>query len=116
MLKWLTRGREDAKPQKLALDLAKIAEQDLTVVFKHSTTCPLSFAADREMRAFMASHPEVPVHKVLVREQREFSQQIAAWTGVRHQSPQVIVLRKGAVVADASHGDVTEEYLAEAIH
>ena len=125
MLKWLRGSREDAKPretkpgeavrpQKLALDLAKLAERDLVVVFKHSTTCPVSFMAERQMRAFMASHPEVPVEKVLVREQRELSLQIAEWTGVQHESPQVIVLRKGTVVADASHGDVTEDYLAEA--
>ncbi len=124
MLKWLTRGREadkpreetktrGAEPQKLSLDLARLAEQDLVVVFKHSTTCPVSYAADREMNGFMARHPEVPVQKVLVREQRELSKQIAEWTGVRHESPQIIVLRKGAVIADASHGDVTEDYLAE---
>jgi bacillithiol system protein YtxJ len=131
MLKWLSRGSkeskepkpaaaavqpgESAKPQKLPLDLARIAEQDLVVVFKHSTTCPISYVADRQMRAFQASHPEVPVFKVLVREQRDLSRQIAEWTGVIHQSPQVIVLRRGAVAGEASQGDVTEEYLEEAI-
>src|ERR1044072_1211531 len=128
MLKWLLGNREATEPrveptpraategnapQKLSLDLARLAEQDLVVVFKHSTACPVSYAADREMRGFMARHPEVPVQTVLVREQRDLSRQIAEWTGVRHESPQVIVLRKGTVVADASHGDVTEDYLAE---
>ena len=126
MLKWLTRSREPDKPheepkpratepQKLPLDLARLAEQDLVVVFKHSTACPVSYAADREMNGFMARHPEVPVQKVLVREQRDLSRQIAEWTGVRHESPQIIVLRKGTVAAEASHGDVTEDYLADLI-
>ena len=127
MLKWLTGGREADKPRaevkpheagqppKLSLDLARIAEQDLVVVFKHSTACPVSYAADREMRGFMARHPEVAVQTVLVREQRDLSRQIAEWTGIRHESPQVLVFRKGAVVTTGSHGDVTEEFVADAI-
>jgi bacillithiol system protein YtxJ len=109
MLKWFTgTGAEHDTP---VFDKARVGAQDLAVVFKHSTTCPISFAADREMRAFIASHPQVPVHKVLVREQRATSNDIADWTGIEHESPQVIVLRNGKVVASASHGEITEDYL-----
>ena len=114
MLKWLTGGRNEGDANRPVFDQAQVAALDLAVVFKHSTTCPVSFAADREMRAFQAANPAVPVFKVLVREEREASQQIAKWTGVEHESPQVIVFRKGSVVSAASHGDVTEDYLVEA--
>ena len=109
MLKWF-RG-SDVVEDLPVFDKTRIASEDVAVVFKHSTTCPVSFAADREMRAFIASHPQVPVHKVLVREQRATSNDIADWTGIYHESPQVIVLRKGKVVASASHGEITEDYL-----
>ena len=42
-----------------------------------------------------------------VRAERPLSQLIAARTGVRHESPQIIILRNGAVVWSASHGDIT---------
>jgi bacillithiol system protein YtxJ len=113
MLKWFSGS--ESKQDLPVFDQKRVAELDLAVVFKHSTTCPVSFSAERQMNAFMRSHPEVPVYKVLVREQRTTSNQIADWTGVEHESPQVIVLRKGAVVASASHGEVTEDNIDELI-
>ena len=70
MLKWFSgsESKAEGKEDLPVFDQARVAELDLAIVFKHSTTCPVSFSADRQMRAFMASHPEVPVYKVLVRE------------------------------------------------
>jgi bacillithiol system protein YtxJ len=39
------------------------------------------------------------------------SQQIAARSGVEHESPQIIVFQRGAVVWNASHHDITAEAL-----
>lgn len=57
-------------------------------------------------------HPSVPVHTISVLAERALSRRIAAWTEVRHESPQVIVLRHGRVVTAASHEQVTAEYLS----
>jgi bacillithiol system protein YtxJ len=113
MLKWLSGS--ESKQDLPVFDQARVAELDLAVVFKHSTTCPVSFYADRQMRAFMTSHPQVPVYRILVREERATSDRIADWTGIEHESPQVIVLRKGKVMASASHGEVTEDNIAELV-
>jgi bacillithiol system protein YtxJ len=42
-----------------------------------------------------------------VRAERLLSQRIAARAGVGHESPQLIILRRGAVVWSASHNDIT---------
>jgi hypothetical protein len=100
LAKW-TRGSEKdgGKPQfRSAGDVQELLREDLAVVFKHSTACPVA-----------------PVYLVPVIKERPFSQRIAAETGVRHESPQVIVLRKGAVVATASHGDITADELGEMV-
>ena len=55
----------------------------------------------------MAEHPGVQAYLVDVRAQRSLSQQIAARTGVQHESPQVIILRRGASIWHASHYDIT---------
>jgi hypothetical protein len=58
MLNWL-RGAAQTSEEP-AFDLAKVAGDDLAVIFKHSTSCPISFRADRQINAFRAEHPEVP--------------------------------------------------------
>ena len=44
--------------------------------------------------------------------QRPLSQLIAARSGVEHESPQVIIFRRGAPVWNASHHDITTDALA----
>ena len=77
-------------------------------IFKHSTICPMSSAAFREFTAFVASHPELPCWKVLVRENRHLSLSIAEKSGITHQSPQVIIYYLGKPIWDCSHGQITE--------
>jgi monothiol bacilliredoxin len=87
----------------------------LAIVFKHSTLCSVSARAHREAEAFLRSHPEHEIHVVHVIEERGVSDHIATVTGVRHQSPQILVLRKGEVVWHVSHFDVTAEAVASAV-
>ncbi|HOF88112.1 MAG TPA: bacillithiol system redox-active protein YtxJ [Armatimonadota bacterium] len=95
-------------------DLLAESGRGPVVIFKHSTRCPISGAAEREMSRFVAAHPDVPCRQVLVIEQRPLSLEIAAVTGVAHQSPQVLVLRNGAVAWTASHYGVTCAEVEEA--
>ena len=67
---------------------------DACWVFKHSTACPVSARAADEVQAMDS---ELPVYWVNVREQRDLSNWMAARYGVRHESPQLILLRGGAV-------------------
>lgn len=83
-------------------------------MFKHSRSCPVSWRADAEVQQFSRLHPDVPVFKLTVQQDRELSRRIADWTGIEHASPQVIVLRNGAVASSESHEGVTVEYLQSA--
>jgi bacillithiol system protein YtxJ len=94
-----------------ALDELLARSQDAPViVFKHSTTCPISSAAYREM-----SKVEEDIALVIVQGARALSQKIAAQTGVRHESPQAIILRKGQVVWTASHWSITSDAVTAAM-
>ena len=57
----------------------------------------------------------VPVFLVDVLSQRPLSRRIAAELGIRHESPQVIVLRRGTAFWHASHYDVTADALAKEV-
>jgi bacillithiol system protein YtxJ len=80
------------------------------VIFKHSLTCPISSAAFDQMEAF-----EGPVSLVEVQKARQLSNEIERRLGVPHESPQVIVVRNGQVVWNASHFRITSEAVSKAV-
>lgn len=80
------------------------------VIFKHSNSCPISAAAYREMEQL-----DNEVVLVEVQSAREVSRELADITGIRHESPQVIVLRNGKAVWNASHFGVKAREVAKAL-
>jgi bacillithiol system protein YtxJ len=86
-----------------------VLEQEIAVLFKHSPTCPVSWMAHREMMQFRSQQPDVPLYLVSVRRRRDISRFIAENTGIQHESPQVIVFRRGKAVASTSHDGITAD-------
>lgn len=65
-----------------------------------------------EVETFLRGQPNLTAFTVDVRSQRPLSQQIAARAGVEHESPQVIIFRRGTPIWNASHQDITAAALA----
>ena len=80
------------------------------VVFKHSNACAISTRAYRELEKL-----EAPVNILEVQTAREVSREFSHLTGVQHETPQVILLRNGKAVWNASHFDVTAGEVAKAL-
>jgi bacillithiol system protein YtxJ len=93
--------------------LNEVREAPLAILYKHSTRCPTSWGAKREIERFVQQKPDVPVYIVDVVEHRSLSRQLAEELGVRHESPQAILMRSGEVVEHASHRQITVRLLAE---
>jgi bacillithiol system protein YtxJ len=81
------------------------------VLFKHSLTCPISYAAYEEMSLMKTE----AVNLIIVQDARHISNEIAERTGVRHESPQTIILRDGKPVWHASHYDITKSSVTRAL-
>ena len=96
-------------------DYDLLASHDLSIVFKHSTTCPISLYAHREVARFCERRPDAEVYLISVRQRRDLARHVTQKTGVEHESPQVLVLRRGDVLASASHSEVTADWIAWAI-
>jgi len=79
------------------------------VVFKHSNTCGISSAAYREMEKLD------DVNLLEIQSARELSNEVESITGVEHESPQVIVLKNGKAVWNASHYGVKAVAVADAV-
>jgi bacillithiol system protein YtxJ len=73
------------------------------LVYKHSTTCPISATAGQEVRAMKT---DLPIYWINVREQRELSNWVAETYHVTHESPQLILIRDGASQRVWSHYEV----------
>jgi bacillithiol system protein YtxJ len=95
---------------RAALDeLLARSHREPVVLFKHSLTCPISARAHREMKQLGGE-----VALVVVQRARAVSDEVAARTGIGHESPQVFVLRDGKAVWSASHFDITAAAVAAA--
>ena len=82
--------------------LVEKSNEQPIILFKHSTTCPISHGVYREV-----SNADADVNLIVVQNARSVSTAIAEKTGIRHESPQAIVLKNGEVVYHASHYDIT---------
>ena len=80
------------------------------LLFKHSSTCPISAQAYRQMREVKG-----PISIVVVQKSRAVSREVEARTGVPHESPQALVLRGGQAVWSASHFDITADAVERAL-
>ena len=72
------------------------------VLFKHSTTCPISAGVYEEV-----SRVSTDINLIVVQTARNLSTAVAEKTGIRHESPQAIILKDGKPIYHASHFDVT---------
>ena len=96
-------------------DAEALFSAELALLYKHSRTCSICTTALGEVKAYLRTHPGVTTYCVDVLAQRPLSQQIAARSGVEHESPQVILFRHGTPVWSASHFDITADALAHNI-
>ena len=75
------------------------------VLFKHSTTCSISAMAKARLES--ASDGETPqLYYLDLLAHRDVSNAIADKYGIRHESPQVIVVQNGKAMYNASHGAI----------
>jgi len=95
----------------------KSSDDKPVLVFKHSTQCPISGAAYRRMAKYLekAGDDAPPFYFVKVIERRPVSQGIAKKLDVKHESPQLILLKDNKAVWSTSHHAITSEALTKAL-
>lgn len=86
------------------------------LLFKHSASCGTSYEALDELIDHL-NDERLPARYAMITVQthRELSTAVARRLGVRHETPQALLIRKGRVVWSASHFRVTGGALEAAI-
>jgi len=86
------------------------------VIFKHSPTCGISAQAFESISEWLAaSTPAGEFFVVPVQASRALSTELSTRFGIRHESPQAMLIDHGAVVWHGSHYRATATSIAAAL-
>ena len=98
-------------------EIEKVSEEKTVAILKHSTTCGISrmvlkmFESDYDLD----ENQPIALYFLDLRSYRDVSNEIAARFKVRHESPQLIVLKNREVVHHASHQGISADKLKELV-
>ena len=88
-------------------EIKKKSEIKTQVVFKHSVTCGISrMLLNTFVRGYDLAREEIDLYYLDLHRHREVSKEAGYKFQVIHQSPQLLVIKNGEVVAHGSHGDI----------
>lgn len=81
-------------------------------LLKHSQTCSISAAG---YRAFEGFDTDIPKYYLIVQTSRPLSNEVASALGIRHESPQLFLLKDGKAVWHASHYSISQSKIKSAV-
>ena len=88
--------------------IKEISNNETVLVFKHSTRCGISRMVLKQFeKQFDPSLSNLKLFYLDLLNHRDVSNEIAETFQVLHQSPQLLVIQHGVVVAHASHDAIT---------
>lgn len=93
-------------------DLLEQSKEAPLFILKHSTTCPVSAAAYREFEAFAT---DLPKYFIKIQDNRALSNEIESDLGIRHESPQLFLLKDGQGLWQATHYAISKSKISKAV-
>lgn len=95
-------------------ELNRKSAENPQIVFKHSNSCPISLGAFESLKeAEESGGVDQDIHMLVVQVSSELSAQVEDETGIKHESPQLLLLRNGKVAFHANHYEITGDILIE---
>jgi bacillithiol system protein YtxJ len=87
-------------------EIMELSHQQPVVIFKHSTRCSISRMALKQFENEFNLEGSVTPYFLDLINHRDISNEIATRFEVYHQSPQLLLIKEGKSVYDASHSDI----------
>jgi bacillithiol system protein YtxJ len=87
------------------------------LLFKHSTTCSISHMAKMRLESKWSDETNeiITPYYLDLKVHRDISNHISEKFSVHHESPQVLLIKDGECIYDASHMDISVEELKESV-
>ncbi len=87
-------------------DIIDNSRKQPVIIFKYSNSCGSSERLKNDFENMSQSENLPPIYLITVQIQRGLSKQIEEFYGIKHESPQVIVLSSGEVTFSANHSSI----------
>jgi bacillithiol system protein YtxJ len=87
-------------------EIMDLSHQQPVIIFKHSTRCSISRMALKQFENEYDLEGSVTPYYLDLLNHRDISQEIATRFDVYHQSPQMLLIKEGKSIYDASHSDI----------
>jgi bacillithiol system protein YtxJ len=87
-------------------EIMELSHQQPVAIFKHSTRCSISRMALKQFENEFDLEGSVTPYFLDLINHRDISNEIATRFEVYHQSPQLLLIKEGKSVYDASHSDI----------
>jgi bacillithiol system protein YtxJ len=107
-MNWIALDSEDQ------IQLLK-SQNKPSIIFKHSTRCHISNMALKFFEKEWDVTKDVNLYFLDIIANRSISNQVAETFHVHHESPQVLLLKNGDCILDASHQDISAKELEEVL-
>lgn len=92
------------------------AAKGYNVIFKHSTRCSISMMARKRFELNWEAIPDgTPLYFLDLLSYRVISNAISSEFNLHHQSPQLLLIKDGECIYEASHGEISADEMAEQI-
>ena len=82
-------------------------------IYKHSESCPLSARTKYYVEAIFTKNSNFAVYQVNVKSEKKMSTEIARIFEIKHESPQLLLIKNGKVEKALNHYDISSDNLAE---
>jgi bacillithiol system protein YtxJ len=87
-------------------EIMDLSHQQPVIIFKHSTRCSISRMALKQFENEFDLEGSVTPYFLDLINHRDISNEIATRFDVYHQSPQLLLIKEGKSIYDASHSDI----------
>lgn len=94
-------------------EIINLSTEKPVIIFKHSTRCSISRMVMKQFENEFDLQDKVIPYFLDLLEYRNVSNEIASRFGVMHQSPQIILVKDGKAVYNASHESIDISKLAQ---
>ncbi|WP_341221628.1 bacillithiol system redox-active protein YtxJ [Polaribacter atrinae] len=97
-------------------EIKEISKTEAVLIFKHSTRCGISSMVIKQFeKLFTEEHQNLKVYYLDLLNYRDISDEVGYTFQVMHQSPQLIVVKNGISLENASHYEITNTNLSRFI-
>nr|WP_315134105.1 bacillithiol system redox-active protein YtxJ [uncultured Flavobacterium sp.] len=96
-------------------EIIELSNEKPVAIFKHSTRCSVSRMALKQFENEFNSPDSVETYFLDLIAYRDVSNEIATRFQVVHQSPQLVLIKEGKSVYNASHSDIDAQELKSKI-